>query len=250
VKNIGKKIGLLYDRLWDAYGPQGWWPVTGRRTGSRAVCDADGYHVKNYVLPATPAGRFEVAVGAVLTQNTAWTNVRSVIGFLKKEKYLHPQKILAADLSVLGGLIRSSGYYNEKAKKLKQVAALLSKEKWLQGKAVPSREKLLATWGIGEETADSILLYAFHRPFFVVDAYTRRLLGRLGWLGGREPYHEIQAIFHRRLPGEAALFNEFHALIVEHAKQHCLKNKPLCGGCPVRSLCRRFREDRSGKREQ
>jgi endonuclease-3 related protein len=133
----------------------------------------------------------------------------------------------------LAALIRPSGYYNQKEQKLRSLAALFSEAPSFC--APPQRDLLLATWGVGEETADSILLYAFGVPGFVVDAYTRRLLTRLGLLSGREGYGEIQGLFHAGLPASAGLFNEYHALIVEHAKVRC-RATPLCGGCPV-SFC-------------
>jgi endonuclease-3 related protein len=237
-----KRIKLLYDRLYAAYGPQGWWPVR----GPRGVCDAQGYHPGDYSLPDTPGGRFEVAVGAVLTQNTAWTNVRRAHARLREARLLSPRKMLIADMAALRAAIRSSGYFNEKAKKLKGLAALLEKEGWLKGDAPIDRDRLLAAWGIGPETADSILLYAFRRPFFVVDAYTRRLLVRLGWIEEGVSYDDIQKIFHGRSPRRAASYNEFHALIVAHAKAHCRK-RPACVGCPLLRMCRCGRDRLTGK---
>ena len=140
----------------------------------------------------------------------------------------------------VGRLIRSSGYFNQKAKKLKAAAVMFSRAGALSPRGAPSREELLALWGVGRETADSILLYAFCRPAFVVDAYTRRIFQRLGLLEGSESYDEVQQRFHKHLPRSPEIYNEMHALIVEHAKRHC-SAKPQCAGCPISRSCRYFR---------
>jgi endonuclease-3 related protein len=147
-----------------------------------------------------------------------------------------PADIRALSQSKLGALIRASGYYNQKAKKLRGAAVLFSAPDALR--KAPTREALLAQWGIGPETADSILLYAFREPFFVVDAYTRRLLTRMGVSAGKPGYELLQGLFHAALPRRHELFNEYHALIVEHAKRHC-RSRPLCDGCPVTSCAYR-----------
>jgi endonuclease-3 related protein len=234
------KIQTLYDRLFAAYGPQGWWPV---EEGSVEPV-MRGYHPRAYSIPGTSAGRWEVAVGAVLTQNTSWQNVEKALACLKQRKLFSMNKMLAAPTDILADAVRSSGYFNQKAKKLKNLAALLTSESWVRGKGNPERQKLLDVWGIGPETADSILLYAFHQPWFVVDAYTRRLLSRLGWIEATAGYDEIQELFQRHLPRRAIVYNEYHALIVAHGKAHCLKN-PICAGCPVVRMCRYAREQRS-----
>ncbi len=171
--------------------------------------------------------------GAVLTQNTAWTNADAALTHLRQAGVRLPPDILALTHGRLAGLIRSSGYFNQKAKKLKAVAELFSHPRALTPRGAPSREVLLSEWGIGPETADSILLYAFHKPVFVVDAYTRRILSRIGLIDGSESYDEIQALFHEALERDPALYNEYHALIVHHARMHCM-TRPECGACPVR----------------
>ncbi len=207
----------LHDALLDHFGPQHWWPGE------------------------TP---FEVMVGAVLTQNTAWTNVERAIAALKADDALSVTAILTIPDTVLANLIRPAGYFNVKARRLKALCQFLSDRgvavapEHLAGQAaLPElRERLLAVHGVGEETADSILLYALNLPVFVVDTYTRRSFTRLGCLTGNESYTAIQTRFHTDLPTDRALFNEFHALIVALGKHHC-RPKPRCAGCPLLTRC-------------
>jgi endonuclease-3 related protein len=224
-------VRALYEQLLHAYGRQGWWPLPG--SAGRRGFDSLGYHVADFRPPATPAGRFEVIMGAVLTQNTAWSNAAAALASLREAGVRLPRDIPALSPRSLTGLIRSSGYFNQKARKLNEIAALFSRRGALSLAGAPDRETLLGQWGIGPETADSILLYAFHSPVFVVDAYTRRVLTRIGLIEGRESYAGIQALFHGALDRTAALYNEYHALIVRHAKQFC-KKRPECAACPVK----------------
>ncbi|MFH0832808.1 MAG: endonuclease III domain-containing protein [Candidatus Aenigmatarchaeota archaeon] len=193
----------IYNTLLAAYGRQHWWPS---RTGSR----------------------FEVCIGAILTQNTSWSNVEKAISNLIKNKMLSKEAIKKAPINKLSSLIRSSGYYRQKAKKLKA---------FVNFSGEMNRENLLGIWGIGPETADSILLYAFGKRYFVVDAYTKRIFSRLGMLKGDEGYEEIRNFFESRLPKDVEIYKEFHALIVKLAKEHC-KKKPLCDDCPLKSQCK------------
>jgi len=227
----------IYSRLLKAYGPQGWWPLPSM-SGRRGF-DARGYHRGSYRLPCSTEGRFEVILGAILTQNTAWTNVEIALTKLRSAGLEFPEHFVLAPTSQLARLIRSSGYFNQKARKLKVVAKAFSASRTLRPSCAPSRKQLLALWGVGRETADSILLYAFGRPVFVVDAYTRRFFTRVGVFDGTEGYDAMQAEFYRRLPTNSELFNEMHALIVEHAKRHC-RSRPLCIGCPISRSCRYF----------
>jgi endonuclease-3 related protein len=217
----------LYESLLARYGPQGWWPLGGR--AGRPGFDRRGYHPGRYGIPSDAQGRFEVAAGAVLTQNTSWRNVEAALAALRARGLLTPAGLKACAERRLARLVRSSGYYRQKARKLKELASFWSGR---TGRGAPERGELLTLWGVGPETADSILLYAFHRPVFVVDAYTRRLLGRLGWTKERERYEELQDRFHASLPPRAPLYQELHALIVRHGKEHC-RSKPLCSGCPL-----------------
>jgi endonuclease-3 related protein len=227
-------IRRLHAELLAEYGPQGWWPVPGR--AGRRGFDGRGYHAGDFLTPRVPRDRFEVVMGAVLTQNTAWTNVETALRRLREAGIRLPADVLSCPPARLGSLIRSSGYYNQKALKLRGIAVLFQAARALSPAGGPSRDALLAQWGVGAETADSILLYAFQKPVFVVDAYTRRILGRMGLIEGRESYGAIQGMFHAALSPRHELFNEYHALIVEHAKRHC-RSTPVCVGCPVRT-CR------------
>ena len=205
-------LKLVYERLYEAYGPQYWWPAE------------------------TP---FEVMVGAVLTQNTAWTNVEKAIANLRYEDVLRPERLLSLPDAELAGLIRPSGYFNIKTRRLKNLCH------WLQSRGglrqvrdedtAGLRRALLAVNGVGPETADDILLYAFERPVFVIDAYTRRLFSRLGIIQGDESYEALRELFEKSLPEDVDLYNEYHALIVRHAKEPCngKKDGSDCRHCMV-----------------
>lgn len=201
----------LYRTLYGFYGPQGWWPGD---------------------------TRFEIIVGAILAQNTAWTNVEKAIKNLRKSRTLSIRAMNDIDGSSLAELIKPSGYYNIKAGRLKGFMRFLfsryggSLAKVSRKPTVELRKELLGLNGIGPETCDSILLYAFRRPVFVVDAYTRRILERHGCVKGDASYEKIQGIFMKSLPGSEKIFNEFHALIVRLGKDFCRKT-PSCGSCPL-----------------
>jgi endonuclease-3 related protein len=207
-------LHAYYDALFGAHGPQHWWP--GKT-------------------------RFEVIVGAILTQNTSWTNVERAIIALRKEKLLTVEAMENVSLRKLARLIRSSGYFRQKARKLKQFVRFLrsqhhgSLSKMFQTPTAILREQLLAVHGIGPETADSILLYAGNHPVFVVDAYTRRILQRHGLARGKESYEDIRKLFEKSLPVNRQLFNEYHALIVHAGKHFCRAKAPLCSTCALRS---------------
>jgi endonuclease-3 related protein len=201
----------VYDRLFERYGAQHWWPAE------------------------TP---FEVMVGAVLTQNTAWSNVERAIDNLKAmQGGFCLESLLALPARRLAELIRPAGYFNVKAKRLLSLFRFLQRHGDLDRLETDRlRASLLSVHGIGPETADDILLYAFQRPVFVIDAYTRRLFGRLGMVGEGKSYESLRRGFETALPCDSELFNEYHALIVVHAKQHC-RTKPVCDGCPLFDLC-------------
>ncbi|MBW3014846.1 endonuclease III domain-containing protein [Candidatus Woesearchaeota archaeon] len=212
----------IYENLLKKYGNRGWWPVTKK---GLVPCYCGG--------PGSDKERFEVIVGAILTQNTSWKNVEKAIVNLNKQKLVDVDKILKIDVRKLAELIKPSGYFNQKAERLKIVARFFKNNK------VPSREELLELKGVGPETADSILLYAFDKPVFVVDAYTRRIFSRLGFLEEGASYDEWQELFHSKLKRDVRVFQEYHALIVEHAKQFC-KKKAECEGCFLKSNCERY----------
>jgi endonuclease III related protein len=204
----------VYQRLLAAYGPQHWWPAR------------------------TP---FEVLLGAVLVQNTAWRNVEKAIENLRREDLLDPHSLYEVSPEELEELIRPAGYYRIKARRLRNVLALLverydgSLDAMFQTDPTELREELLSINGVGPETADSILLYAGGVPTFVVDTYTHRILARHGWIEFRVDYYEIKDRFESELPSDAALFNEYHALLVRVGKEHCGKT-PVCEGCPLSPL--------------
>jgi len=211
VNQTGTTSREIYRRLLAAYGPQHWWPAN------------------------TP---FEVMVGAILTQNTNWKNVETAIANLKASDMLDAEKIADCDEARLGVLIRSSGFFNQKAMRLKTFCRFYldqGREPGLKLLDDP-RQTLLALNGIGSETADSILLYALDIPAFVVDAYTKRIFSRLGIISANASYAEVQQLFHDHLKANVPLFNEYHALIVNHAKHHC-RVKPVCTACPLLDLC-------------
>ena len=201
-----------FNSLFTAFGPQHWWP--GRT-------------------------QFEIIVGAILTQNTSWTNVEHAIENLRRSHLLTPRAIRKVRLPKLESLIRPSGYFRQKARKLKAFCDFLQREyrgslrKMFATPTLILREKLLGVFGIGPETADSILLYAGGHAVFVVDAYTKRILSRHGWAGEKSKYEAMRWMFERQFPGNAKRFNEFHALIVNTGKNFCLPQKPLCDRCPL-----------------
>jgi len=239
---MNKIFVQIYKKLLEEYGSQGWWPVYSLR--NTEYRDGRGYYY-DYVqleshrkLTLGKLSEFEIAIGAVLTQNTAWTNVEKALGNLIKQNLIDPKGIMDIDQEKLADLIRPSGYYNQKAEKIKILTHFLLTGGYFQNKNIPARENLLALWGIGEETADSILLYAYNVPLFVVDAYTKRIFKRLGILEGKEKYKEIAGLFTDSLGKDYLVFQEYHALMVQHAKEHCRK-KPICKACVLNNLCKK-----------
>jgi endonuclease III related protein len=204
-----------YEAMSSALGPMHWWPAK------------------------TP---FEVIVGAILTQSTAWGNVERAIANLRQANLLTPSAMLRVKAPRLAALVRPSGYFRQKAKKLKAFVRFLradyggSLTRMFQTPTLELREKLLCVHGIGPETADSILLYAGSHPIFVVDAYTHRIFERHGITEGKPDYEKVRALIETSIPRHAALFNEFHALIVNTGKHWCRKSAPLCEECPLNPL--------------
>ena len=210
---LSKRIDLfdIYRKLYKSYGPQSWWPA---RT------------------------RFEVIIGAILTQNTSWENVKKALANLKKARALSPVRIRKIGERHLASLIRPSGYYNLKARRLKNFTAFLDSKYDLSLNKAAScettrlRQELLGVSGIGPETADSILLYAFNRPVFVIDSYTKRVFSRHKIFDKSSDYEEMQKFFMSNLPKNVKLYNEYHALIVRLCKELC-KARPQCRLCPL-----------------
>ena len=213
---MGERLLEIFNVLFRRYGPRHWWPAE------------------------TP---FEVCVGAILTQNTSWGNVEKAIANLKRAGLLSARALLDMPVERLVEVIRPAGFFNVKARRLKAFIDWLftryngNLDRLFAGKWRELREELLAVPGIGPETCDAILLYAGEKPSFVVDAYTRRLFAGLGLIPEHAGYEEVRALFMENLPADPALFNEYHALIVEHGKEHCRK-RPRCAGCPLHVLCR------------
>jgi len=214
LKRDRQRFEKVYERLLDSYGAQNWWPAE---------------------------SAFEVMVGAILTQNTNWTNVERALENLKACSDLDARQILEHEHEVLVEYLKPSGYFNVKAIRLTTFCAWFIEQGGYEAlKARPTerlRRELLAIKGIGPETADDILLYAFERPVFVIDAYTRRIFSRLGLVSETYSYEQLRQLFEEALGPDVTLYNEYHALIVRHGKTHC-RPVPKCAGCPLKRLCR------------
>ncbi len=213
--SISQILQTIYNRLFVSYGPQHWWPAQ---------------------------DRFEIMVGAILTQSAAWGNVEKAIANLRAAKALSPEALRRLPPAEITGLIHPCGYYNAKALKLKSLAIWLGEhcndnlDKLFDSNVDHIRQQLLSIYGIGQETADSIILYAGNKPVFVIDAYTRRIISRIGLAPNRDSYTAYQALFMANLPPDAGLFNEYHALLVYLAKNICRPN-PLCPQCCLGDMC-------------
>jgi endonuclease-3 related protein len=211
---ISDKLNEIYELLLEAYGPQNWWPAE---------------------------SPLEVMLGAVLTQNTNWLGVEKAIANLKHKNLLNPDKLQALATEDLARLIKPAGYFNLKARRLKNLIEFLAEaysgdlETMGQTETGQLRKELLAVNGVGPETADSILLYALERPVFVVDTYTYRVMNRHGLVGEQVSYDELQELFTQHLPLDISLFNQYHALLVRVGKLHC-QPKPRCQECPLEPL--------------
>ena len=211
-RGLRHRLLALYDAALSALGPQHWWPAQ---------------------------SPFEVAVGAILTQNTAWTNVERAIANLKRARLLSPRALARTPLRTLARHLRPSGYFRVKARRLKVFIGHLARrhggslERMLARPPATVRAELLSIPGIGAETADSILLYAGDHPIFVVDAYTRRILSRHRLVSPRGSYDELQRLFMAHLPSDPALYNEYHALLVHVGKEFC-RSHPRCDACPLK----------------
>lgn len=251
-------IYRIYNLLYKKYGPQKWWPIINNKT---LLCEYRGD------APRNDDERFEICVGAVLAQNTSWyPGVVRALQQLKLGRLLTYKELELLKRAEIGGgisnfvidssnrknllsvkeikkiskekiaqLIRPAGYYNQKAEKIKIVAEFF--EKYFKNKNIPKREELLKVKGVGPETADSILLYSFEQPYFVIDAYTKRIFSRLGFCEEKCNYTELQNLFIKQLKKDVEIFKEYHALLVEHAKRYCKKN-PSCCGCVLRKQCK------------
>lgn len=216
-------LNEVYNRLLGHYGPQGWWPAE---------------------------SPFEVIVGAILTQSTAWVNVEKALASMKSKGCWSFEAIASLPPGELAEIIRSSGYFNAKARKLQAFASHVLEnyggdlDEMFAMDVANLRSELLSIHGVGEETADDIIVYAAGKPSFVMDSYTRRIIDRMGLTpAGRNPgYRSYQALFQGNLPSDTALFNEYHALLDHHAKMTCTKREPRCLECCLADLCPTGRE--------
>jgi len=214
-QSVSRALLSIYHQLMARYGPQYWWPAQ---------------------------EPFEIIVGAILTQSAAWGNVEKAIANLKSAKALSLEALRRLTLSEVAGLIRPCGYYNAKTLKLKSFANWLGEyydddlSKLFANNADYLRQQLLSVHGIGQETADSIILYAANKPIFVIDAYTRRIINRISLAPDSNSYPAYQNLFMHNLPADAQLFNEYHALLVCLGKRVC-RNHPLCHQCCLNSIC-------------
>ena len=215
-RTTGQQLQDIYQVMLAAYGPQHWWPAD---------------------------NPFEVMVGAVLTQSAAWQNVERAISNLKKAGVMSPEALRKTSLPEIADLIRPSIYYNVKARKLKALVDWLGEnyeddpDRLAAVSPALLRRQLLSVWGIGEETADSVMLYAAGKPVFVIDAYTRRIIDRIGLKPEKDSYAACQSLFMDNLPADVSLYNEYHALLVRLGKEVC-RMSPLCGQCCLQGLCK------------
>ena len=214
-QSVSQVLLGIYNQLLAHYGPQDWWPAQ---------------------------EPFEVIVGAILTQSAAWGNVEKAIANLKSATALSPEALRRLTLTKVAVLIHPCGYFNAKALKLKSLAHWLGEyyndnlDKLFANNVARLRQELLSIHGIGQETADSIILYAANKPIFVIDAYTRRIINRIGLALESNSYTAYQALFMDNLPTDAELFNEYHALLVCIGKNVC-RNRPLCQQCCLNNIC-------------
>lgn len=209
---MNPEIHKAYQALLKHYGPQHWWPAKTRQ---------------------------EMMIGAILTQNTAWTNVEKALSNLRKNGALNFQSLEKVSRDELAEWIRPAGYFNQKSGYIKEMIGMLrtrfadSLNKLFALDSSSLRQELLSWKGIGPETADSIILYAAKKPVFVVDAYTKRICARHGWIAETAKYDDVARLFNGHLPEDVQLFNEYHALIVRVCKDHCSAKNPKCTGCPL-----------------
>ena len=217
-------IKSLYNKLLKFFGPQGWWPVEGKKSNAK----------------------LEICLGAILTQNTSWKNVEKALDNLRKNDLLNLEKLVKISEAKLRIIIRPAGFFKQKAKYVESFVRYVTERKGLNKlfkKPLSTlRKELLKIPGIGNETADSILLYAAGKTIFVVDAYTKRIFSRLGIIRNKANYEDVQRLVHQSIKPNVKIYQEFHALLVELGKDFC-KRKPLCDKCPVKDQCRFYKND-------
>ena len=229
---MSDQITLIYEKLYDLYGPQGWWPLINHDgTNPTKTGAIRGYHPENYDLPTKRNQVYEIILGAILTQNTSWLSAEMALFNLDELNVIEPEKLSKLDDETLKSAIRCAGFLNQKAVYLREATKFFIE---IDGK-VPSRKELLAVKGVGNETADSILLYAYKQPQFVIDAYTKRIFSHLGLVNENIKYMELKNLFESSLPKDVTLYQEYHALIVEHAKRYYSK-KPYGVDDPLKEI--------------
>lgn len=232
-----QKIKLIFSRLYFSFGPRNWWPVTEK-------CKI---HPEYSGGPKNEKQQLEVCFGSILAQNTNWKNAEKAIIELHRNSLVDVEKIAGISNERLAKIIKSSGYHNQKARKLKNFCNFLLENyngnlrRLFKNNIEKLRRELLSVNGIGPETSDSIILYAAKKPIFVIDAYTKRIMNRLGFR--KQTYDGLQALFMKSLPNSEKLFNECHALLVELGKNVCKKH-PLCGKCPISRYCNYYRHSK------
>lgn len=225
-------IRKIYDYLIEEYGPQGWWPLLlhdgTNPTKSGAI---NGYHPGDYSFPKNDRERFEICLGAILTQNTSWPQVEKALIGLEEIGGIDATRLLELDDEIVKEKIKPAGYFNQKCRYMKNFA-----EFFLSGEEI-NRESVLGVKGIGNETCDSILLYAYGKEEFVVDAYTKRIFGNLGLVRERDKYMDIKTMFEDELRGDLIVYQEYHALIVEHAKRFYRKKEDWAKDPLLKIIC-------------
>lgn len=227
-KLIARKINKIYQWLLEEYGSQGWWPLIelhNNKVGNNPTKtgSVNGYHPEDYSFPQNDNHKFEIISGALLTQNTSWPQVEMALLNLEKNNIKTPEDIATAKKEDIATLIKPAGYFNQKAERLQLLASWFMD---LEDDYIPPRDEVLSLKGVGPETADSILLYAFNQPEFVVDAYTVRMLTNLKLIKKTATYDDIKELFENSLDSDYKMFQEYHALIVEHAKRYYSRNSP------------------------
>ena len=225
-------LNRLYKLMLDSYGRRGWWPLMDAETLESRYSGKDDLSRDE---------QFEIALGAILTQNVAWKNVEKALVILKTDGILHPETLHPLEHDFIAERIRSTGYYNQKTIKIKRFLDWFASEGYsfdrLKAMEVKdARDILLSIKGVGPETADSMLLYSLLKKTFVVDAYTKRILAHLGIMPEGAGYDEVQRLFHEKFEGTVEDYRQYHALFVEHAKVHCTK-KPSCESCFLKKHC-------------
>jgi len=217
---VRKDIRLIYNKLFHLYGPQGWWPLMGYRGSNPTKTGAKmSYHPLNYNLPETREDVYEIILGTILTQNTSWTSVENALLNLKALNVIDPENLLNLNEDILKEAIRCAGFLNQKAEYIREVTKFYIS---LEGE-IPARKEILRVKGVGNETADSILLYAYKQPEFVVDSYTKRIFVYQGLIDYNDNYINIKNLFESHLSKDMIVYNEYHALIVEHGKRYYSK---------------------------